>query len=103
MDEGFIWGDASVTYADWVGTAQLDERMTTPTIEDALGDQLRDWLVIGLDIGGGEHSHETYRSLPCLATLCLRAAVCSQGSPSVMVVRSTLRASSCMMSIRMSS
>ena len=54
----FIWGDASVTYPDWVGTAQLDQRMTTWTIEQMLGDRLDGWMVIGIDIGGGEHEHE---------------------------------------------
>jgi hypothetical protein len=53
----FIWGDASVAYPDWVGTAQLDQRATTWTIEQILGDQLDGWFVIGIDIGGGEHEH----------------------------------------------
>jgi hypothetical protein len=30
MDDGEIWGEASVSFPDWKGTAQLDERMTTP-------------------------------------------------------------------------
>ena len=54
----YIWGDASVTYPDWVGTAQLDQRMTTWTIEQMLGDRLNGWMVIGIDIGGGEHEHQ---------------------------------------------
>jgi hypothetical protein len=56
----YIWGDASVTYPDWVGTAQLDQRMTTWTIEQMLGDRLDGWMVIGIDIGGGEHDHELH-------------------------------------------
>lgn len=55
----FEWGDASVTYPDWVGTAALDERMTGDDagINHAIG-LSDDWLVIGLDIGGGERAHD---------------------------------------------
>ena len=43
---------------DEVGNAQLDQRMTTWTIEQMLGDRLDGWMVIGIDIGGGEHDHD---------------------------------------------
>lgn len=60
MDDGEVWGEASVSFPDWKGTAQLDERMTTPwegiTREVGLnGDQ---WVVIGFSIGGGETSYD---------------------------------------------
>ena len=55
MEDGYTWGDASVTYPDWVGTAQLDQRMAE-TIEQKFP-QLAGWSVIGIDIGGGEHPH----------------------------------------------
>lgn len=55
---GYIWGDAEVSYPDWKGTAQLDERITVPTIHEILGDRLKDWFVIGIDIGGGELDHD---------------------------------------------
>ncbi|KJL35474.1 hypothetical protein [Microbacterium azadirachtae] len=53
-----IWRDAEVTYPDWNGTAQLDQRMTAPGIETLIGLDPDEWFVIGLDIGGGEHKHE---------------------------------------------
>jgi hypothetical protein len=28
--DGELWGDARVTFPDWKGTAQLDERKTVP-------------------------------------------------------------------------
>ncbi|WP_138758740.1 hypothetical protein [Modestobacter altitudinis] len=57
MEDGFLWGEAEVTYPDWVGTAQLDKRMTGPSLNDLVGLNHDDWFIIGLDIGGGEHSH----------------------------------------------
>lgn len=57
MTEGYLWGAAQVTYPDWVGTAQLDEKLTEPTIRDAIDLDQDEWVIIGLDIGGGEHSH----------------------------------------------
>ncbi|WP_218220235.1 hypothetical protein [Nesterenkonia sp. Act20] len=52
--EPFIWRDAEVTYPDWSGTAQLDERKTnTETIDQRLGLGENEH-VVGLDIGGGE-------------------------------------------------
>jgi hypothetical protein len=57
MADGFIWGDAQVTYPDFSGNAQLDMRMTGRSINEVVG--LSDeWLVIGLDMGGGEIRHE---------------------------------------------
>lgn len=53
--EPFIWRDAEVTYPDWSGTAQLDERKTnTETIDQRLGLSENEH-VVGLDIGGGEN------------------------------------------------
>lgn len=57
MDEDSIWGPASVTYPDWNGTAQLDQRRTTAGIEEQVGLDPERWMVVGLDIGGGELSH----------------------------------------------
>ena len=56
--DGFLWGDAEVTYPDWVGTAQLDEKMTTPTIHDLVDLDYEEWLIVGIDIGGGETNHD---------------------------------------------
>src|SRR4051794_32680411 len=57
MVDGFIWGPAEVTYPDFSGNAQLDMRMTGKSINEVVG--LRDdWLIIGLDLGGGENRHE---------------------------------------------
>ncbi|GIG34742.1 hypothetical protein [Cellulomonas pakistanensis] len=54
----YIWGDASVTYDDWHGTAQLDERMTGRLLNKLVGLDAEDWWIVGLDIGGGERVHE---------------------------------------------
>jgi len=58
MTDGFLWRDAEVTYPDWSGIAQLDERKTSKQIEEVVGLDGDEWMVIGLDIGGGEHDHE---------------------------------------------
>lgn len=57
-DEGYIWGEASVTYPDWKGTAQLDVRMAARPIGEMVGLDPAQWRVIGLNIGGGEHGHQ---------------------------------------------
>lgn len=58
MADGFLWRDAEVTYPDWVGTAQLDQRMTGKQFEEIIGFDGDAWMIIGLDIGGGESGHE---------------------------------------------
>lgn len=52
-----IWGDASVTYDDWHGTAQLDHRSNV-SLYELVGIDHNKWMIIGLDIGGGEQHHE---------------------------------------------
>lgn len=52
--ETSIWGDASVTYPDWNGTVQLDQRMTAPGLEDLVGLDDAKWMIIGFEISGGE-------------------------------------------------
>lgn len=56
----YEWADASVTYPDWVGTAQLDQRATAPGVAAAVGLDPERWLVVGIDIGGGEHAHHLH-------------------------------------------
>ncbi|NEN04728.1 hypothetical protein G3T36_02485 [Diaminobutyricibacter tongyongensis] len=58
--EPYEWGEASVTNPDWSGTAQLDQRMTAAGIEEVVGLDPERWMVVGIDIGGGEHSHEIH-------------------------------------------
>jgi hypothetical protein len=53
-EDGYLWGDASVSYPDWQGTAQLDQRMTSAGIEELVGLDPDEWSVIGVVIGGGE-------------------------------------------------
>ncbi|CAM5737143.1 hypothetical protein MAUB1S_01796 [Mycolicibacterium aubagnense] len=51
----YEWTHAEVGYPDWIGTAQLDEKMTGPTdIYDYTGIDREEWQIIGLDFGGGE-------------------------------------------------
>jgi hypothetical protein len=61
MQDGFLWGDAEVTYPDWKGTAQLDQRMTGDrSLNEIVGLDRDKWFIIGLDIGGGEHAHDLH-------------------------------------------
>lgn len=54
MDE-YEWGDASVSFPDWIGTAQLDQKMTGPVgVYELTGINPDEWLIVGLDFGGGE-------------------------------------------------
>lgn len=51
----YEWGPAEVTYPDWQGTMQIDERMTRPwdLYEFTKIDHDR-WTIIGFDWGAGE-------------------------------------------------
>lgn len=53
----YIWGDAAVTYPDWQGTIQVDERRTGTQLDELVGLDFDRWGIVGIDIGGGEHSH----------------------------------------------
>jgi hypothetical protein len=51
----YEWGDASVTYPDWSGTAQLDQKMTgTVDVYTLTGIDFDEWQIVGLDFGGSE-------------------------------------------------
>jgi hypothetical protein len=51
----YEWGEAAVSYPDWVGTAQLDQKLTEPVdVYDLTGIDRDEWLIVGLDFGGGE-------------------------------------------------
>jgi hypothetical protein len=58
--DGELWGDASVTFHDWKGTAQLDERRTVPWegLARTIGLSADEWQVVGFSIGGGEHGFD---------------------------------------------
>ncbi|WP_423488472.1 hypothetical protein [Mycobacteroides sp. PCS013] len=54
MDE-YTWGDAVVTYPDWIGTAQIDQKMAeSGSVYQLTGLDPAEWLIVGLDFGGGE-------------------------------------------------
>lgn len=54
-------GDASVTYPDWGGTAALEHKMTgTRDLYDLTGIDPEEWLIIGLDLGGGKSFMDTH-------------------------------------------
>ncbi|WP_434157567.1 hypothetical protein [Clavibacter michiganensis] len=56
----YIWDDANVSFPDWKGTVQLDERMTGPQLHELVGLDSDAWLVVGLHLGGGEHAHDLH-------------------------------------------
>lgn len=53
----YIWGDAEVTYPDWQGTIQVDERRTGTQLDELVGLDFDRWGIVGIDIGGGESGH----------------------------------------------
>lgn len=53
----YIWRSAEVTFPDWSGTAQLDQRMTAEGLAGLVGLDRDEWMPIGFDIGGGERHH----------------------------------------------
>jgi hypothetical protein len=57
MTDGYLWNEASVTYPDMKGTAELDISMAQRPIAHLVGLDEDEWSVIGLDIGGGEMPH----------------------------------------------
>lgn len=58
--DGYLWGDAETTYADWKGTAQLDQAGYVPSLGELVGLDESTWFIIGIDIGGGEHGHDLH-------------------------------------------
>jgi hypothetical protein len=56
--EPFVWREAEVTYPDFRGTAQLDEKKTGTNGLTLAGIDHEKWLVVGINIGGGEGAHE---------------------------------------------
>lgn len=58
--DGEVWGEARVTYPDWKGTAQLDERMTIPWegLARTVGLDSDQWQIVGFEIGGGENGYD---------------------------------------------
>lgn len=54
-DDGYVWGEASVSYPDWQGTMQVDERKTIPwDLYDYTKIDADNWTIIGLDWGAAE-------------------------------------------------
>jgi hypothetical protein len=54
MDE-YEWGHAAVSFPDWKGTAQLDQRLTGEnSIYDVTGVDDKEFQIIGFHFGGGE-------------------------------------------------
>jgi hypothetical protein len=56
----YIWTDAAVSYPDWQGTLQLDERKTGTQLHELVGLDPDAWMIVGLDIGGGEGRHDLH-------------------------------------------
>ena len=58
----YDWGPAAVTYPDWQGTFQIDQKITGPTsLYDLTGVDDEEWQIIGFDWGAGESGpHEPH-------------------------------------------
>lgn len=56
--EPFVWREAEVTYPDFKGTAELDQKLTGTNGFTLAGIDQEKWLVVGIDIGGGENEHQ---------------------------------------------
>ncbi|PPF36351.1 hypothetical protein [Rathayibacter sp. AY1A3] len=58
-NKGELWGDARVGFPDWSGTAQLDQRRTgeRARLEDVIGLDHEEWMILGIELGGGEVEH----------------------------------------------
>lgn len=57
----YALGDASVTFPDWNGTAQLDHRRTAPYLSEVIGLDPDEWMIVSFDLGGGEKEHGRHR------------------------------------------
>lgn len=55
--EGTIWDPASVAYADWCGTAQLDQEMTSANLSEVVGLDASEWMPVGLEVSGGPNGY----------------------------------------------
>mgnify|MGYP000330099950 CR=1 FL=1 len=54
-EDAWVWGPAEVSYPDWQGTAQLDQKVTGEVNLYTFADiDHQKWFVVGLDFGGGE-------------------------------------------------
>lgn len=58
--EPYVWREAEVSYPDFKGTAQLDKKITGTNGFTVAGIDPDKWLVVGLDIGGGEGDHDLH-------------------------------------------
>jgi PAS domain-containing protein len=58
----YLWRDAEVTYPDWSGNAQLDQRMTgsNASFERLVGLDPDEWIILGFDIGWGEIEQDVH-------------------------------------------
>lgn len=56
----YIRREAEVNFPDFVGTAQLDHRFTGDSAFTLAEIDEEKWLVVGFDIGGGEHGHDLH-------------------------------------------
>jgi hypothetical protein len=53
--DAYEWGAAEVSYPDWKGTAEIDEKYTgDDSIYTLTGVDQDEWSIIGLEFGGGE-------------------------------------------------
>jgi hypothetical protein len=76
MDE-YEWGHASVSFPDWVGTAQLDQKMTgRADVYSLTGVDHDEWQIIGLDFGAGETGWHTPQ------VIAVRRSEWGEGPPS---------------------
>lgn len=64
MGTDYEWSGASVSFPDWKGTFQIDQRLTRPyDLYKSAGVDPAQWTIIGFDWGAGETGVHTMHAI----------------------------------------
>ena len=50
MTGAHVWGDATTTRSDWVGTVAFEETQVLPSVYEITGIDADEWLIVGLEL-----------------------------------------------------